>query len=187
MVQLRLEKYERVQKEGKTFPRYIQAIKDATKVLRIEETEAQIVRRIVEGLTPSQHARFIFQATPFSFRDVEYLVIVDRNIAYAHQARKATRVEVMETTEYHLEKDEHQSVQGGALQRYTLTEELSLAFIVRRKGTYKVNVCCDCVHARTNFVYILFCFFISLTQFAILAYVTKCGNLAWHHHTYVRS
>jgi hypothetical protein len=73
----------------------VQAIKDAALVLRIEESEAQIVERVVEGLMSAQCARFIFQAPPSSFRQLERLVIVDRNIAYADHARKGSKSEVM--------------------------------------------------------------------------------------------
>jgi hypothetical protein len=50
MAQIRLAIYERVQKEGESFSRYIQAIRDAAKVLRIQESETQIVQRIIEGI-----------------------------------------------------------------------------------------------------------------------------------------
>jgi hypothetical protein len=81
--QLRIEKYKRVQKEGESLANYIQAVKDAALILRIVETEAQVVGRIVEGLTPTQPARFVFQAPPTSYAQLEQLVIVDRNITYA--------------------------------------------------------------------------------------------------------
>jgi len=45
------------------------------------------VERIVEGLTPTQHVRFVFQAPPSSLLQLEQLAVVDRNIAYADQTR----------------------------------------------------------------------------------------------------
>ena len=63
----------------------MQAIKSAVLVLRISESEAQVVGRVVEGFTPTQRARFFFQPpSSSSFRQLERLAIVDRNIAYAH-------------------------------------------------------------------------------------------------------
>jgi hypothetical protein len=67
LFQLRIERYERVQKEGESLANYIQAVRDAALILRIVDTEAQVVGRIVEGLTPTQRARFVFQAPPTSY------------------------------------------------------------------------------------------------------------------------
>jgi len=60
MSQLRIARYERVQSEGEHFFSYVQEIKDAALVLRINESEAQVVEGVVEGLTPTQPARFVF-------------------------------------------------------------------------------------------------------------------------------
>jgi hypothetical protein len=65
--QLRTEKYERVQVEGKSLATYLQSVRNAALVLRISENEALVVERIVEGLTPTQRARFVFQAPPSTF------------------------------------------------------------------------------------------------------------------------
>ena len=39
-------------------------MKDVALVLRINESEAQLVERVVEGLTPTQRSRFVFQTPP---------------------------------------------------------------------------------------------------------------------------
>ena len=87
MSQLRRARYERVQSVGEQFSNYVPAIKDAALVLRINKSEAQVVERAVEGLTPTQRARFVFQSPPSSFRQLERLAIVDRNIATADRSR----------------------------------------------------------------------------------------------------
>jgi hypothetical protein len=51
---LRLKMYESVQQEGESLETYIRAIKDAALALRINESEAEVVSRVVEGFTPSQ-------------------------------------------------------------------------------------------------------------------------------------
>jgi hypothetical protein len=56
--------------------------------LRIKELEAQVVQRIIEGLNPTQHARFVFLGPVNIFNDLERLIVVDRNIAFAHQTRE---------------------------------------------------------------------------------------------------
>jgi len=50
--QLRAERYQRVQFEGESLATCVESIKDAALVLRTTENEAQVVERIVEGITP---------------------------------------------------------------------------------------------------------------------------------------
>ena len=50
--QLRTERYERVQCEGEPLATYVQSIRDAALMLRIEETEAQVVLRSMILFTP---------------------------------------------------------------------------------------------------------------------------------------
>jgi hypothetical protein len=93
--QLRAEKYERVQRLDKPLSMYVRAVRDAALVPRINETESQTVARIVEGLTPDQRARFLFQEIPTTFHQLEKLAVVDRNVMYADQTRRG---EVAATT-----------------------------------------------------------------------------------------
>jgi hypothetical protein len=93
--QLRVEEYERVQRLDEPLSMYIRAVRDAALVLRISETEWQTVARIVEGLTPEQRARFLFQEIPTTFQQLEKLAVVDRNVMYADQMRRG---EVAPTT-----------------------------------------------------------------------------------------
>jgi len=88
MLYLRMAKYERVQGQSEHFFSYVEAIRDAAFVLRIKENEAQAVQRIIDGLTPTQHSRFIFQLPPSSFEQLEQLALVDRNIAYTDRLRE---------------------------------------------------------------------------------------------------
>jgi hypothetical protein len=81
--QLRAERYERAQFEGKPFATYVQSIRDAALMLRIRVNEAQVLERIIEGFTPAQRARFVFQAPPSSLLQLEQLAVVDQNIPYA--------------------------------------------------------------------------------------------------------
>ena len=85
--QLRIERYERAQFEGEPLATYVQSIRDAALMLRIREDETRMVERIVEGFTPAQRARFVFQAPPSSLVQLERLAVVDRNIAYADRTR----------------------------------------------------------------------------------------------------
>jgi len=64
MSQLRIVRYKGVQSVGEQFSNYVQAIKDAALAPRISESESQVLERTVEGLTPTQHARFVFQSPP---------------------------------------------------------------------------------------------------------------------------
>jgi hypothetical protein len=86
--QLRRDMYERVQQHGESLATYVQAVRDAALVLRITETEEQTVGRIVEGLTPVQRARFVFQTAPSTFAHLDQMAVLDRNIAYADSTRR---------------------------------------------------------------------------------------------------
>lgn len=81
--QLRAEIYRRVQCEGEPLATHMQSIRDAALMLRIRENEAQVVEQIVEGLTPLQRTRFVFQAPPSLLLQLEQLAVVDQNIAHA--------------------------------------------------------------------------------------------------------
>jgi len=67
MSQFRIARYESVQSVGEQFCNYVQAIKDVALVLHINESEAQVVERVV-GLTPTQCTRFVFQTPTSSFQ-----------------------------------------------------------------------------------------------------------------------
>ena len=56
-------------------------------MLRIKETEAQVVETIVEGFMCAQCTRFVFQAPPSSFRQLQQLAVVGWNIVYVDQTR----------------------------------------------------------------------------------------------------
>jgi hypothetical protein len=88
LLQLRTEQYERVQAEGESLAMYCQSVKDAALLFQIQESEAQVIGRIVEGLTPSQRARFVFQNPPTTFQQLDQLTVVDRNITFADRTRK---------------------------------------------------------------------------------------------------
>jgi len=96
---LRMEKYERVQGEQESLAMYVQAVRDAALVLQITECEAEVVARIVQGLNPTQRARFVFQAPPSTFAQLEQLAVVDRNVIYADstKANRSVAVKPSET------------------------------------------------------------------------------------------
>jgi hypothetical protein len=67
---------------------YVQAVRETTLVLRITKTEVQVVARIIEGLTPAQPARFVFQTLSSTFAELDQSVVLDRNITYADSTRR---------------------------------------------------------------------------------------------------
>jgi len=68
---------------------YVNTITDTALVLRINDNEAELVARIVEGFPSNQHARLIFQSPPSSFEQLEQLAAVDRNISFVDNYRKS--------------------------------------------------------------------------------------------------
>jgi hypothetical protein len=84
-----VQNYERFQRFVEPLAVYVQSVRDAALVLRIKETEQLTFARIVEGLTPIQRARFVFQTLPTKFVHLEQLAVLDRNVTYADQTREA--------------------------------------------------------------------------------------------------
>jgi len=81
--------YERLQEEGESLEVYVNAIKDAALVLRINDSEAELVVRIVEGFTSNQRTQLIFQSPPSTFEQLEKLAAVERNISFVDNYRKS--------------------------------------------------------------------------------------------------
>jgi len=88
--QLKLFRYERGQRGGENFVKHSQAIQDTALVLRICESETQITKRILEGLTTSQRARFVFQSAPTNLQELERLFVIDRNRSYMEQGNRSS-------------------------------------------------------------------------------------------------
>jgi hypothetical protein len=74
--QLRVERNERVQAHTESLACYIQSNCDVALVLHISETETQVLKRTVEGLTATHRARFVFQGPPTSFKHLELLIVI---------------------------------------------------------------------------------------------------------------
>ena len=87
--QLKRERYDRLQAENESFAAYINSVKEAAVVLRLPVSESDIVSNIIEGLSPTQRSRFVFQKYPTSFTDLDRLAILDQNFAFADQLRQA--------------------------------------------------------------------------------------------------
>jgi hypothetical protein len=95
---LRVDRYERIQAPTETLAQYYLAIKEAAQVLRIKESESQVVARIVEGLNPNQRARFVFLPLPTSFQDLDKWIVVDRNLTFPLVTKEVTRFAKREST-----------------------------------------------------------------------------------------
>jgi hypothetical protein len=64
---LRVERYERVQANNEPLASYIQSVREAALVLRITETESQVVSRIIEGCRPIREIDSCFRAHRTAF------------------------------------------------------------------------------------------------------------------------
>jgi DNA-directed RNA polymerase subunit N (RpoN/RPB10) len=76
---LRLDRYERVQKPAESLADYCQAVRDAALVLRVGESEEQVVARIVDGFSAAQRVRCVFQSLPRNFAQLEEIAVGDRS------------------------------------------------------------------------------------------------------------
>jgi len=81
--------YERLQEEWESLEVYVNSINDAALVLRINDNEAELVARVVEGFTSNQRNRLIFKSPPSTFEPLEKLAVVDRNISFVDNNRKS--------------------------------------------------------------------------------------------------
>jgi hypothetical protein len=86
--QLRFERYERLQADNEPLSTSINFVREAALILRIQESEGQVVAKIIEGLTQAQKVRFVFEARRTIFADLERLVVPDRNLACAEQFKE---------------------------------------------------------------------------------------------------
>jgi hypothetical protein len=84
---LRQDLFGRLQGENEPFSSYVSSIKQAAVVLKLPVTEKEIVSNILEGLSPTQRTRFVFQSPPDNFESLDRLCVQDQNIAYSEQLR----------------------------------------------------------------------------------------------------
>jgi hypothetical protein len=85
--QLRQEMFGRLQREEESLSTYAQSIKDAATVLRLSLSETEVVAVVMDGLSPSQRSRLVFQKLPVTFRELDQLCIHYHNIRFGDQAR----------------------------------------------------------------------------------------------------
>jgi ribosomal protein S6 len=81
-------RFERLQVDNELLSTYIHYVREAALILCIQECEAQVVARFIEGLTQAQRVHFVFEAHPTSFADLERLVMLDHNLARAEQFKE---------------------------------------------------------------------------------------------------
>jgi hypothetical protein len=113
-LQLRVLRYERVQAPSESLAQYVQSIREAAQILRIQESEEQVVQRISEGLNYVQRSRFVFQGPVKSFKDLDHLIVVDRRIAFAHDSEKtAVGLNQTEVVQVNAVTDSAQPPQGS--------------------------------------------------------------------------
>ena len=85
--QLCQDMFGRLQREEESLSAYAESIKDAATVLRLALSETEVVAVIMDGLSPSQRSRLVFQKLPVTFRELDQLGTYEYNIRVADRAR----------------------------------------------------------------------------------------------------
>ena len=136
---LRNEWYERVQRSDESLDQYVRAIREAATVLRIKEGESEVVARIVEGFHPDQRARLVFQAPPSTFRELELLTIVDRNIAFADHLRASSAGQSTVNTIHQRTQRPSQQTSNVMVKQSTKSGNRPVCFYCSKPGHFQRN------------------------------------------------
>jgi hypothetical protein len=88
-VSLQQKYYFRVQADGESLANYIADVKSHVKVFRLENSEADIVQTILDGLLPTCRSYLVFAGKPTSYADLDYLCVQAANAEYADKLRSA--------------------------------------------------------------------------------------------------
>ena len=88
--QMRQRLFYRVQGHGKKLNVFINSIKSAARVLRVDVSEAEVVRVILEGLNPQERSRLVFLERPRSFADLSRACVFARTIQMNDETRSGT-------------------------------------------------------------------------------------------------
>jgi transposase InsO family protein len=138
-LQLRVLRYERVQAPSENLAQYVQSIREAAQILRIQESEEQVVQRICEGLNYVQRSRFVFQAPVKSFKDLDHLIVVDRRIAFAHaNERNAVGLNHPEVVQVNVVTDRARPPQGSRTKAPT-KEQRPVCYHCGKAGHFRRN------------------------------------------------
>lgn len=85
--QLQQELFYRLQKTNEPFSFFIQSIKDSAELLKLKVDEGAIVSTIIEGLSPEERSRLVFERRPHNFFELEQICINSQNVAYTDLQR----------------------------------------------------------------------------------------------------
>ena len=88
--QMRQRLFYRVQGHGEKLNVFITSIKSAARVLRVDVSEAEVVRVILEGLNPQERSRLVFLERPRSFEDLSRACVFARTIQMNDETRSGT-------------------------------------------------------------------------------------------------
>ena len=78
------------QGHGEQLNVFINSIKSAARVLRVDVSEAEVVRVILEGLNPQERSRLVFLERPRSFADLSRACVFARTIQMNDEARSGS-------------------------------------------------------------------------------------------------
>lgn len=92
---LKQDLFGRLQGQDESFSAYVNSIKDTATILQLPVSEGEIVANILEGLSPGQRTRFVFQPCPDSLEALDRICVHDQNISFADQSRSRARTSLV--------------------------------------------------------------------------------------------
>jgi hypothetical protein len=90
---LKQELFGRLQRADESFTAYVTSLRQVARVLKLPLTEREIIDNIVDGLSPQQRSRFVFEIRPATWADIDRLCIHYRNMSFAEGIRSVASLE----------------------------------------------------------------------------------------------
>jgi hypothetical protein len=84
---LKQELFGRLQRADESFTAYVTSLKQAARVLKLPLTQREVIDNIVDGLSPQQRSRFVFEARPVTWADIDRLCIHYCNMSFTDGIR----------------------------------------------------------------------------------------------------
>ncbi|XP_063227204.1 uncharacterized protein LOC134533635 [Bacillus rossius redtenbacheri] len=87
LTQLQLSHFNRLQKPGEPLAVYVNEVKEAAAIFRLQVSEQEVINTILDGLSPEERSRLVFLSKPSSFSELDRMCIHSQNVRFADYHR----------------------------------------------------------------------------------------------------
>lgn len=84
---LKMQMFYRSQGLRESLAAYCTEVRSASRVLRLDLSEEEVVQVILDGITPEERSRLVFCSKPVTFAELDQLVVTARNVQLIDQRR----------------------------------------------------------------------------------------------------